>query len=350
MPADSKYVVIPSEELYQFSVKCFVKAGVPRDEAEIVSDHLVTANLRGVDSHGVARIPFYLEGIEKGLVSPHADVRVVKDSGSFGLLDGGGGLGIVVAARATESAIGKAKSYGVGVVGARNLGHVGMLAYYTRRIAGERLIGFACANSPALVAPWGGMERVFGTNPLSLSFPVDDGEPIVIDMATSAIASFKILLAAREGKEIPPEVALDKEGRPTTNPKEALDGTLLPFGRYKGYAFSLVVEILSSALLGAPLSKEITFHASTQGGFLVAALNPAVFRDYEDYVKDVEKLIKTIKECRPIEGVREVLLPGEPEKRAYAERREKGVPLDPETWSKLREVAERLGITPPKTP
>lgn len=350
MPLSSSYKVFPAEELRRFTVDCFTKAGVPKNEAETVADHLVLANLRGVDSHGVIRIQFYLEGIERGLVKPKTDIRVVRESFSTALIDGGGGLGIPVAVKATELAVEKAKSSGIGVVGARNLGHVGMLAYYTIKIAKNRLLGFACANCPAIVAPWGGRERIFGTNPLSLGFPIDENKSIIMDMATSAMASFKIFLAKREGRKIPPDAALDKDGRPTTDPARALEGVLLPFGGHKGYAFSLAVEILSSALLGASLSKEIPLHASTQGGFLVTALNPTLFREtYEDYRRDILKIVETIKKSKPVEGVREVLLPGEPEEETFRKRLRDGVPLDPETWSKMLEVAEKLGVKPPQS-
>ena len=160
MPSSSDYKVFPAEELRRSAVDCFTKAGVPKSEAETVADHLVLANLRRVDSHGVIRIQFYLEGIEKGLVKHKTDIKIVKENSSTALVDGGGSLGIPVAAKATELAVEKAKSSGIGVVGARNLGHVGMLAYYTIKITKNRLLGFACANCPAIVAPWGGRENL----------------------------------------------------------------------------------------------------------------------------------------------------------------------------------------------
>lgn len=229
-----KYLRFSKDELYRFAVEAFVRVGVPREDAEVVADHLVTANLRGVDSHGVIRVPYYVDGVEKGLISPVTKLTTVKEGPFYALLDGGNGFCIVAAYRATMIAIEKAKNVSLGFVGVKNLGHAGMLAYYTKMIAREGMIGFACANGPARVAPWGGAEAVFGTNPISYAFPLEGAEPIVFDAATSAIASFKIRLAAMRSEKIPEGVALDKDGGPTTDPEKALQGVLLPFGGYKG--------------------------------------------------------------------------------------------------------------------
>ena len=325
-------LIFSREELSRFCVDVFVKVGVPRGDAEVVADHLVTASLRGVDSHGVVRIPFYVEGIKKSLVVARPSIRVLRESPVSALVDGGGGLGVVVAARATSMALEKARRSGVGFVAVRNLGHVGMLAYYTMRIAREGMVGFAVANGPALVAPWGGAERVFGTNPLSYAFPRRSGGAIVLDIATSAMASFRIRLAAMRGERIPEGVALDKEGNPTTDPGEALEGVLLPFGAHKGYGFSLLAELVAVAIAGGLTSKEVVLHPSTQGGFFVAALNPTIFRDPEEFLEDVEKVVKIVKSTRPAKGFREVLLPGEKEEKVYQERLRSGIPVDEEVW------------------
>ena len=271
-------VKISAKQAQDFCAECFEKLGVPKENAENIADNLVLANLRGVDSHGIMRIPYYAEGIRKGFVQPRSDIRVVEESSSITLLDGGNGLGIPVATKATDLAIDKAKSTGVGVVGVRNLGHVGMLAYYMKKVIGHGFIGFACVNAPAVMIPWGGMEKMFGTNPMCVGFPMDEESSIILDMATSGIAAFKIRVAALKGKEIPEGVALDKQGKPTTDPKEALEGFLLPFGGYKGYGLVLAIEVLSSALLGALQSKYIEVHPSTQGGFFITVIDISRFR------------------------------------------------------------------------
>lgn len=318
------------------------------DHARIIADHLVTANLRGVDSHGVVRIPHYLEGLEKGYLKARSEIRTIRESNLSALLDGGDLPGIIVAAEATDLALKKARSSKISLVGSIRLGHVGMLAYYTGRIAEEGFIGFACANSPSRVAPWGGAERVLGTNPISVGIPVDGGRPIIIDMATSAIASFKIRIALMRGESIPPNSALTRDGKPTTDPREAREGALLPFGGHKGYAIGLLVEILSSAFIGGPASWKIVDHASTQGGFLVAAVDPEIFRTREEYSRDVREIIARVKSCKLAEGFSEILVPGELEDRIYETRLREGIPLDRETVKALRGVAEKLGVEFPK--
>uniref|UniRef100_A0A7C5XJ56 Ldh family oxidoreductase n=1 Tax=Ignisphaera aggregans TaxID=334771 RepID=A0A7C5XJ56_9CREN len=340
------YVKVFADELHRFTSECFVRYSVPKEDADIIADHLVLANLRGVDSHGIIRIPVYIEGIKKGYVKPFSKPQIIKETAVSVLIDGGGGLGIPIATKAIDIAIEKCRSVGLAVVGVRNLGHVGMLAYYTLKIARNNLIGLAAANGPALVAPWGGAEPVFGTNPISIAFPTSS-KPIVIDMATSAIASFKIRLAALKGEKIPEGVALTKDGKPTTDPKEA--HLLLPFGGYKGYAIALTIEILSGILVGGLLSKNVINHGSTQGGFFVLAIDPTMFREYNEYLKDIDTLTKMIKSCKPAQGFNEILLPGEPEDRIYEERLRSGIPIDINTWKMLTEVAKELNIELPKT-
>jgi len=341
-------VKVSARQAQDFCTECFEKSGVPKENAENIADNLVLANLRGVDSHGIIRIPYYVDGIRKGLVKASSDISIVEESASITLLDGGNGLGIPVATKATALAIDKAKSTGVGIVGVRNLGHVGMLAYYLKKVIGHGFIGFACVNAAAVMIPWGGRENLFGTNPLGIGFPVDEGSSIILDMATSGLARFKIRVAARRGKAIPEGVALDKQGKPTTDPKAALEGFLLPFGGYKGYGLVLAVEVLASALLGALQSKYIKAHASTQGGFLIAAIDIRKFRDYGAYQQDVLHLIGNVKSCPPMAGFTEVFLPGEIEEREAGKRAKDGIPIEDETWKELTNLAKELNIKPPR--
>jgi len=339
----------PKEELYNFAVEAFSKVGVPKEDAKIVADSLVTANLRGVDSHGIIRVPYYIDGLKKGLLSPKTEIKVIKESPISALLDGNKGFCIVAGYKAMEIAIKKAKNSGVGLVGIRNLGHIGMLSYYTEKIAKEKLIGFACANALARVAPFGGAERIFGTNPLSYAFPVDTGKPIIFDIATSATAGFKLRLAALKGEKIPEGIALDKNGQPTTDPAKAFpDGVLLPFGGHKGYGLSLLVELLTSVLIGGIPSTDIPNHVVVQGGVFMMALDPTLFGGYREYSRDVMKLINKIKSCKPAKGFKEVLLPGEMEYRNEEERIKNGIPLDESTIRELKKVAMELGIEMPK--
>ncbi|MEM1923425.1 MAG: Ldh family oxidoreductase [Nitrososphaerota archaeon] len=336
------------KDMFNFCRNCFIRVGVPESEAELVSDHLVSASLRGVDSHGVIRVPYYVEGVERGFLRPGSVVRVLREGPSWGLIDCGMGLGIVGAARASAMVVEKSLSSGVAVIGAVNLGHVGMLAYYTQMLAEKGLIGIAMVNGVAEMAPWGGRGKVFGTNPVSMGIPRRDAPPILIDMATSAVAKFKIHLAAARGELLPEGAALDAEGRPTRDPAAALKGCLLPFGGYKGYALALFIELMASSLIGAPKSVDVKDHPSQQGGFLAAAVNPEIFGDRGQFLMRVEETIKAVKSVKPISGVEEVLLPGELEERIYKERLAKGVPLDEGIVKRLRELGALLGVPFPE--
>jgi len=345
----SKFQRFLKEDLFNFSFNVFLKAGVSAENSKLVSEHLVEANLRGVDSHGIIRIPQYVEGIKLGIVNPRGGPKVVRDGDISAIIDGDRALGIVVAKKASEIAVKKAEKSGIGIVGARNLGHVGMLAYYVKRVTKKGFISFALANGPALVAPWGGAEKIFGTNPLCYAIPRREGEPVILDMATSAMASFKIKMAMLRGERLPEGVGLDPEGNPTTDPSRVFRiGTILPFGGHKGYGLSLLVEFLAHALTGALPSTEVRVHGSAQGGFLITALDPAVLRKREEFEEDVETLVKRIKSCKPAQGFQEVLLPGEIEERNYEERLKNGIPVDEGTLEELRKVAEELEIEFPR--
>lgn len=339
-----------SNELFEFCKTVFEKAGVPREDAEIVSEHLVKANLRGVDSHGVfVRIPHYISAIKQGIINPRPNINFVKDTLGTCLIDGDNGFGPIIAMKATEVAIKKAKSNGIGVVGVKNTSHVGMLARYTLKAVEEKTIGFAATSSPPIVVPWGGAKPVFGTNPFSIGFPVDENFSIIVDMATSTVAAGKIAVYASKGESIPSDWALDKNGKPTTDPKAFLEGgVLLPFGGYKGYSLCLSVEVLAGILIGAPFSHHIPKGWATQGGFLVEVVDIEHFRPYEDYKRDMLQLIEIIKSAQLAEGFREILLPGEPEHREYLKRQREGIPVYEDVWDNVKKVAEEYNIPLPK--
>jgi LDH2 family malate/lactate/ureidoglycolate dehydrogenase len=296
----------------------------------------------------VIRLPYYVEGLEKGYLNARCDVKILREGPSWALIDCGMGLGIVGAVKASDIALDKSLNTGVAIVGAVGLGHVGMLAYYTLRMAEKGLISLALVNGVAEMPPWGGVGKVFGTNPISMGIPRSGSAPILIDMATSAIAKFKVHLAAAQGQQLPEGVALDSEGRPTRDPAEALKGCLLPFGGYKGYSLALFVEVMASALIGGPSSVEVRNHPSQQGGFLITVINPEIFGDKRQFLSRVESLVSTIKSVRRAGGVEEIMLPGEPEERAMKERLAKGIPIDPDTLRRLRELGERLGVSFPE--
>jgi L-2-hydroxycarboxylate dehydrogenase (NAD+) len=333
-----------ANDLQEFTKLAFVKVGVNEEHAEIVAHHLVVANLRGVDSHGVARIPYYIKGIEMGEVNTNPKIRTIVDKSAMALVDGDFGLGQVIGRHATKIAIEKAAEFGIGVVGVRRTSHVGMLAYYGMMIAERRMVGEVFTNSPPFMAAWGGRKPVLGTNPICITFPYDGKGPIVLDMATSESAAFKIMSAASRGESIPEGWALDKQGNPTRNPKDALDGALLPFGGYKGYGLAVAVELFSSALVGADWSTKVKVAFHTEGGLYVQALDVAHLRPFNEYLDDLQEVVKNIKKSNQGENKDEIYLPGEKEAEIAAVRTARGIPIDGNLKRELMKVSERFNL------
>jgi LDH2 family malate/lactate/ureidoglycolate dehydrogenase len=340
--------LVSARDLQEFTKVAFVKVGVRASDADTVAHHLVQANLRGVDSHGVARIPYYVAGIRAREVNVDPKITTVSDKGATALVDGDFALGQVAGRFATELAIRKASEFGVGVVGVRRTSHVGMLAYYGMMIADRKMVGQVFTNSPPFMAAWGGKKPIFGTNPICITFPYDGLGPIVLDMATSESAAFKIMSAANKGESIPQGWALDKDGNPTTSPKEALAGALLPFGGYKGYGLAVAVELFSSVLLGADWSTKVKFAYYTEGGQYVQAVDVSRFRPYEEYLRDMKEVVKGIKASGKGKAKDEVYLPGEKEAITAAERTAKGIPIDAALKKDLTKVSGELGVPLPK--
>lgn len=340
---------IDPEDLRRFTKEVFVKVGMKPEHADIVADHLLLADLRGVDSHGaLLRVPIYLKGIREKDINPAPNIRIVKEDGISVLVDGDRGLGIIAASILTDKVIEKARRNSVALGGVINIRHAGMLAYYAIKLVRNRLIGLIFANSSRTVAPWGGSKPFLGTNPICIAFPMND-EYIILDMATSAASRGKLSALASRGEKIPEGWGLDKFGRPTTDPREILDGgVLLPFGGYKGYGLSLAADILAATVTGGVNSYLLDPGWWIQGGVFMIAFRADIFRSYEEYLVDLKKLVENLKKIPPAQGFSEVLYPGEIELRNFRERLAKGIPVTSERWSKLLEVARELGIEMPK--
>ncbi len=341
-------VLVGADDLRGFAREVLMKVCVPQTHADMIVDHLVLANLRGVDSHGIMRLPYYVKGIEDGLINPNPNVKVVVDGDAYALLDGDNGLGQVAATKATDTAIVKASENGIGLVGVRNLRHAGMLAYYVLRILESKMVGVAIANASPNMAPLGCKKPVVGTNPLAVGFPVEGGPPVLLDMATSFAAKGKILLAAKKGEKIPEGWAADKHGRVTTDPRKAMEGTLLPIGSHKGFGLAIVIDAVCGVVFGGEYGLKIKRGRwFSQGGFLVLALKIDAFRPYNDYLKEMREYVSAIKSAPTTEGT-EILLPGEPEARVFQERSRKGIPLDEDVFRGLSELSKKFGVNPPK--
>lgn len=335
--------VVQAGELRSLLAEVFKRLGLPEDHALVTSDALVNANLRCVDSHGVSRGIDFINGIKCGEINSKPEIKVVRESEVSVLVDGDRGIGIPVAYYTTLKVIEKARKLGVGVGAARNLWNVGTLAYYVMMVAKEGFVGIAMANSKARVSVPGVKSPIVGTNPIAVAIPAK-GEPIVLDMAISTVAVGKIVLALRRGERIPEGWAVTKDGRPTTDPRDALEGYLLPIGGYKGLGLGIVVDILSGILADAPYSLLITGKGPyTQGGFLIIALDPGLIRDRREFIEELDRYVATIKSLPKDPGV-ELMMPGEPEARCYNERLSNGIPIDESLWEQLVSVARELGV------
>jgi len=340
------------ESLKEFTQKVFEKAGLPPKDAELEADTLVWANLRGVDSHGVLRIPWYIENIDKGVMNPTPNIQVEKETPATLLLDADRALGPVVTVLAMNQAIEKAKNIGIGWVLIRNTTHQGAIGYYSLIAANKNMVGITFACSPPNMAPYGARVAGVHNSPIAISVPAKRHRPLILDMASSVAAGGKINLASDKNINIPEGWALDKEGKPTTDPRQGV--VLLPFSGPKGSGLAIMFECLSSIMANNPLLEMALLGRKTGStppmhiqNSVVAAINISTFTDVESYNEHIDNLIDGLKILPKAEGFSEILVPGEPEWRTYDERLQDGIPLPQGTVLNLRSVADRFDIKLP---
>jgi len=339
-----------ADRLREFATEVFTRAaGMPREDAATEAELLIWANLRGVDSHGVLRIPSYLENVEKGVMNPNPNITVEKETPATILIDADRAFGPVVTTMAMKRVIAKARQVGIGWGLIRNTTHQGAMGYYALMAAKEGLVGIAVVNSPPNMAPFGARAPGVHNAPLAMAAPGKDRGPLILDMATSVAAGGKLDLAIDKGIPIPLGWALDKDGNPTTDPKKS--GMLLPAGGPKGSGLSIMFECFSSLMVGNPLvSSRLLGRREVETGVqnsFIGAIDIGTFTDVDEYRQNVDDLIEGLKGLPTVEGVDEVFVPGEPEDRTYQDRIANGIPLPPGTVRNLRNVAERYEIDLP---
>ncbi|CAM3710233.1 Ldh family oxidoreductase [Aeromicrobium ponti] len=351
-------ITISAEALRKFAYDAFMKVGLNKANASLVSDVLVDADLRGVHSHGVQNLPRWARGFLKGhleLEVTHEDI----DEGPITVIDGQGSLGVLASDIAMDAAIKRAKKYGIGIAGVKNSSHFGPAAYYTMKALHQHQIGFCTTNGPAVMAPWGGKDALLSNNPFSYAIPAGDEPPIVLDMACSVSARGRIRMMARENETLPEGWAITKDGEPTTDPREAVEGTVLPFGGYKGYGIAVINEILSAALTGAlfsfevggiskgPAESELQNHeqAAWGCGHVFGAIDINRFGNGDNFQKRVAYLSRTLRESPTAKGHERIYLPGEIEFELKKKREVDGIPLKPTTVSLINTFArDEIGI------
>lgn len=340
---------IHADQLKALVNRIFDAAGLESAIARRTTDHLVDANLAGVDSHGVLRVPDYVDMLLKGRMARGDEIEVVRDFAATALWDAHYTFGQYSAWRATDTALDKAGQFGIGMVAVRNSSHIGRLGEYVERMARAGFIGFMSANlqgSGQRVAPFGGRSARLSTNPIAWGIPTS-GTPMVIDMSTSVSAEGRVRVKLRRGEKLTPGWLLDSQGNPTTDPADLYGppyGAMLTAGGHKGYGLSLVAEALSGILSGGGWSRPIGEVERLENGFAVIAIHVEAFGPLDDFVKGNDELLAHCKNTPPVDGVQEVLVPNEPETRSRQRRLKEGIPIEEDTWKMIVETAERLNV------
>lgn len=340
-------ICVDGSKLRKYVAEIFEKAGLSKEDAFLVSDNLVSAEERGVRSHGLVQVSHYLPRCQQGLTNIHPHVRIIKEDTATLLIEGDHGPGASVGTFAMKKTIQKAREAGSCVTAVRNSTHFGMAAYFARMALPEDMIGLAFTNvREPLVAPFGGYRRELGTNPVCIAVPAKEHKPVIFDAATSEAAYNKLIYAQAEQLSIPSGWAVDRQGRFTTDPTEAIEhGALVPFGAYKGYGLAVAVNLITAILSGAALSfdEEGTITEDITGvGFCFAAIDIARFIDPEQFKILCDRMISRLKESPRAEGTAEILVPGEPEDRLAEEAALHGLLILDGVEKQLRDAGETL--------
>jgi LDH2 family malate/lactate/ureidoglycolate dehydrogenase len=342
-------VHVAADAAESFAQRLLLAAGLSEADAGIVAGCLVSADLRGVDTHGLARLPIYLDRLRRGLINPRPTLTPHRATPVAAALDGENGFGFVVGTRAMNEAIAIAREYGLGLVCARRSTHFGMAASYVLQALDAGLVSLVFSNASPAMPPWGGRKPLLGTNPFAAGAP--GNPPFLLDMSTAVAARGKIRRAERRGEPIPLGYALDADGRPTTDPAAALAGVVLPVGGYKGSGLSMLMDILGGVLSGAAYAGDVgdqykVFDRPQDVGHFFLALRPDLFVSQAEYRTRMETLTQRVRGCAKADGFSEILLPGEPETRHEAERRRAGIPYGGAEIEALQQEARRAGVPP----
>jgi LDH2 family malate/lactate/ureidoglycolate dehydrogenase len=343
------------QRLLHFTEQVFIKCGMNEQDAKQAADVLIAADLRGIDSHGVARLSGYVRLYEANRANMNAQHKIIYETPSTATIDADQGLGLVVAPKAMDIAIEKAKNVGTGWVAIQNSNHFGIAAYHAMKALPNNMIGIAMTNASPLVAPTYSKQRMLGTNPICYAFPAGKHLPIVIDMATSAAANGKLEIAQRTGKPIPNNWVQTKDGEESTNANELSNGgSLLPLGGHKGYGLASLVDILCGVLSGAnygpwvpPFVAFLNPLENLPGngiGHFLGAMRIDAFRPADDFKNHIDNWIDAFKNANRIDKNQHVIIPGEPEFLLEKERLETGIPLNDKVITDLQELANKLAL------
>jgi L-2-hydroxycarboxylate dehydrogenase (NAD+) len=361
-----KPVQVQADSLRSLCVQVFQEMGMPAEDARITADVLVTADLRGVDSHGVARLGFYVERLRNGVMIPRPNVQTVSETGVTALVDAGGGMGHPASYRAMKKAIQKALDVGTGFVAVRNSNHYGIAGYYAMMALEHDCIGISMTNAFVFTVPTFGRSAMLGTNPIAVAAPAGRDRPFVLDMATSTVPFGKLEVYDRLGKALPPGWAVDEAGRPATDPGPLMEnlrsqtgvgGGLLPLGGagellggHKGYGLALLVDVLCGVLSGACYA-DLVYPRAPDGqplpsgiGHFFGALRVDAFRPLAEFEAAMDDLQQRLKNASKAGGQGRIYIHGEKEFEEAERRSREGIPLDPKVLAELEEIATESGV------
>jgi len=341
---------VAKEALQAFTTAFFVKMGLNTEEAQGAAEILVTSDLRNIESHGVARLDMYRRMFVQKVAQPQAVFEIKRETGATALVDGGGGLGLVVARRAMELAIQKAKATGLGFVTVTNSSHFGIAGFYPDMALAHDMIGLAMTNATPQLVPTNGRAAALGTNPIAFAAPAKEEFPFLLDMATTAVAFGKIEIAARLEKAIPLGWGLDGQGQPTTDPLVTFEALALnPLGStaemssHKGYGLAAMVDILCGVLSGMGHSLKVP---RSRAGHFFGAIQIEAFRDLEEFKLEMDEMIRDLKAIPPLQEGGRVYVAGEKEYLAQAENLRLGIPLHPKIIYRMAQLSQELDIPP----
>ncbi|MGF9800822.1 Ldh family oxidoreductase [Brevibacillus agri] len=335
--------------LEQVAAQVLSRAGVRGEDAQLVARSLVHADLRGVESHGLSRLPIYVQRIEAGLIELTQPPALVVRQGATALIDGKNQLGVVVGVAALDEAKQLARQHGIGLAGVRHSNHFGSCSYYAEQAVDEGLILLVLSNAPASMAPTGGIVPFFGTNPIAIGIPAGEQPPFLLDMATSVAARGKIALAAKKGSAIPEDWAIDADGLPTHDPTKALLGSLLPIGRAKGYGLAMFIDIVCGLLTGAAVGPGVkSLYDNWQDpqdiGHVFLCIDVQRFLPLDAFRQSMDAYIRQVKNVPTAPGVAEILIPGEIEQRIMTARKQDGIPFPQTVVEELAKLCSAYGI------
>jgi ureidoglycolate dehydrogenase (NAD+) len=342
-------ITISADALRHWATQCLLALQMPQEDAHLLADSLVQTSLWGVDTHGIAKLPHYLERLSRGSIKARPDVLITRSGPCTAQLAGGQGQGIVIAHRANQLAIDMARENGLGAVGVSDSSHCGAIGLYTRVAAKQGLVGLAFTHADRVAAPHGGERSFFGTNPISIAFPREGGEPVCLDMATTSIPWNRVMNARREGHALPPDVAVDAQGRLTTDAQAAVAVTPLGGASYghKGYALALMIDLLCGPLHGNPWGPNIPsmfgdLDAPRRLGAFFIVIDPMRFAGGAMLAATVAQVAAALagEPGSP-------RMPGDPELANEAKRKRDGIPIEPGLAREMRTWSEKLAVKAP---